>query len=265
MIRLRDKLTWLSRIRYLIWRTGVLGREVNVRLASGNWFILSGFPYELGIAYEIFVAEGYRPPERVQEILARRIVDVGSNVGYTIAYWAEHFPKAHIEAFEPHPDHLHKLRRSIALNNLEDRVTVYGAAAGTANGVAELADRGVASAVITDGQPSGIVRHKMVPIQVVDFFETVGPKTIDLLKLDCEGAEFDLLMDPRFAQLNVRNLVMEWHETPTHPTAEQDLSERLRELGWELQTRPEMSTGPLYGTELMRSGLLWAFSPQEHH
>jgi hypothetical protein len=45
MIRLRDKLTLDSRFRYLIWRTGALGREVTVQLASGEWFILSGFTH----------------------------------------------------------------------------------------------------------------------------------------------------------------------------------------------------------------------------
>ncbi|HEX4209691.1 MAG TPA: FkbM family methyltransferase [Candidatus Binataceae bacterium] len=232
---------------------------MNLQLASGQWFILSGFPYELGIAYEIFVTEGYRPPERLEKSLVSRIVDVGSNVGYSIVYWATHFPQARIEGFEPHPAHLDKLRRSITLNDFADRVTVHGVAAGTAKSLGELADRGPASAMTAEGQTSGTVKHNVVPIEVVDFFETVGESTIDLLKLDCEGGEFDLLMDPRFARLDVRNLVMEWHETPAHPEAERDLTERLSELGWEVEARPELSTGPLSGTELMRAGLIWAF------
>ena len=258
MMRLRDKLTLPSRIRYLIWRTGALGRELTVQLASGDWLTLSGFAYESNVAYEIFVANGYRPSRPIESSSVQKIVDVGSNVGYSVIYWASHFPEARIEAFEPHPAHLDQLRRTVALNDWKDRVTIHPRAAGTANSVANLTDRGVRS-VVVEGQVSGDASYKNVPIEVVDFFEAIGDARIDLLKLDCEGAEFDLLMDPRFARLDVRNLVMEWHETPAHPAAERELSERLRELGWELEPRPESVSGPVDGTDLLRVGILWAF------
>jgi FkbM family methyltransferase len=261
MTRLRDKLTLPSRLRYLIWRTGALGREVTVQLTSGEWFILSGFTYESNVAYEIFVNEAYRFPRPSDCAAIKTIVDVGANVGYSIIYWASHFPEARIEAFEPHPAHLDRLRRSVALNCLDDRVTIYAQAVGTASGMAQLADAGVASAVVAEGRTSAATGNRAVPIEVVDFFEVLGSTRIDLLKLDCEGAEFDLLMDPRFARLDVRNLVMEWHETPAHPMAELELSERLRKLGWKLELRPESVSGPVDGTDLLRVGILWAFSP----
>src|ERR1700677_3063177 len=242
MMRLRDKLTWPSRLRYLMWRMGAWGREVTVRLTSGERFILSGFPLELNAAYEIFVAEAYRYPRPVDSSAVKTIVDVGSNVGYSIIYWARHFPASRIEAFEPHPAHLERLERSVALNGLNGRVTIHAQAAGTAHGAAELTDLGTASAVLAAGQSGEAGGARVIPIKVVDFFEVVGNARIDLLKLDCEGAEFDLLMDPRFAKLKVRNLVMEWHETANHPTAERDLCERLGELGWELERLPAMAS-----------------------
>jgi len=262
MIRLRDKFTLASRLRYLMWRTGAIGRKVTVRLTSGEQIILSGLPYELGTAYQIFIAGVYRCPKPIERNSIRRIVDVGANVGHSIVYWAGCFPESRIDAFEPHPTHLDRLTRTVALNGWGARVTVHAAAAGTANETARLVDRGTASAVFTpDHRASQRDEANAVPIQIVDFFDEVGDGRIDLLKFDCEGAEFDLLMDPRFAQLEVRNLVMEWHETPAHPTAERDLSERLRGLGWELRPRPEFLIGPLAGTELMRAGILWAFAP----
>jgi FkbM family methyltransferase len=259
MIRFRDKLTWLSRLRYLIWRTGVFGREIAVQLASGQRIVLSGFQYELGTAYEIFVAEIYRYPKAIDRTSVRRIIDVGSNVGHSIVYWAGYFPEAQIDAFEPHPAHLARLKESVVLNGLSDRVTVHAAAAGTAKSTGELVDLGTASAVLATDDVKEGDGASVVPIQIVDFFEEMGNARIDLLKLDCEGAEFELLMDPRFAQLNISSLVMEWHETPAHPMAERDLCGRLRELGWELEMRPDLVSGPLAGTELTRAGILWAF------
>jgi FkbM family methyltransferase len=263
--RLRDKLTLPSRLRYLIWRTGALGKEVTVQLASGERLILSGLRYELGTAYEIFVNEAYRIPRLIDSASIKRIVDVGANVGHSILYWTAHFPEAQIEAFEPHPVHLDLLRRTIALNHLTDSVAVYGAAAGTSSGRAKLADLGTASAVIGEDGAGAALRQNVVPIEVVDFFEVIGEARVDLLKIDCEGAEFDLLMDERFERLDVRNLVMEWHETPAHPTAERDLSSRLLELGWELQIRQDTVYEPLEGTDLMRAGLIWAFPQCSHN
>jgi Methyltransferase FkbM domain len=129
------------------------------------------------------------------------------------------------------------------------------------NGRAELADWGTASAVIAEGRTGKALREKLVSIEIIDFFDVIGEARIDLLKLDCEGAEYDLLMDKRFERLDVRNLVMEWHETPVHPTAEHDLSSRLLELGWELQIPADTVHEPLEGTDLMRAGLIWAFPP----
>jgi hypothetical protein len=44
---------------------------------------------------------------------------------------------------------------------------------------------------------------------MVDFFEPVTPGRIDLLKLDCEGGEWDILMDRRFPTLDVGAIVLE--------------------------------------------------------
>jgi hypothetical protein len=41
------------------------------------------------------------------------------------------------------------------------------------------------------------------------------PRDVDLLKLDCEGAEYHLLADPRFlAHLRPREIRMEYHRGP---------------------------------------------------
>jgi FkbM family methyltransferase len=254
----------LSHLRFLMWRAGVLGKEVTVQLTSGQRLILSGLWMEVDTACEVLVTEGYRCPRPIESASIRRIVDVGANVGFSILYWAAHFPDAKIDAFEPHPVHLDRLRRTIAINHLTERVTVYEAAAGTANGRAELTDHSIASAVVANGALSEVAGDSVVPIEIVDFFEVIGDARIDLLKFDCEGAEYDLLMDKRFERLDVRNLVMEWHETSGHPSAQRDLSSRLLELGWELETGPVTVADPIQGqgTGIMRAGIMWAFPPR---
>ena len=249
-----------SHLRYLLWRLGLLGREVPVQLTSGQRLILSGLWMEVDTACEVLITEGYRCPRAIESDAIRRIVDVGAYVGFSILYWAAHFPGAKIETFEPHPVHLDLLRRTIALNRLTESVTVYGAAAGTGTCRAELTNHSVASAVRATGAAPEVGENGVVPIDVVDFFEVIGDERIDLLKLDCEGAEFDLLMDKRFEGLDVRNLVMEWHETPAHSSAERDISSRLTDLGWDLQPGPITVSDPTHAEGgVMRAGIMWAF------
>jgi hypothetical protein len=123
-----------SRLLYLLWRTGLWRRNIAVRLNSGERLVLCDYLYELNAAYEVFVGECYKCPHAIDKSEIRRIVDVGSNVGYSLAYWAAHFPMALIEAFEPHPKHVALIRRCLRLNGIEDRVILHATCGGYVEG-----------------------------------------------------------------------------------------------------------------------------------
>lgn len=243
-MRLRDQLTPLSHLRYLAWRAFPAGRRVTVRLRTGERLSLRPLPAEdLSTAYELFVAEVYRPPFPLEGEAVGRIVDVGANCGYSTVFWAKHYPRAHIVAFEPHPVHLGMLERNVALNGLEHRLTLHRAAAGVRSGEIQLLDAESRSSVVDVPAEGGL----RVPL--VDFFEAVGSEPIDLLKIDIEGGEYALLSDPRFARLPVRTLVMEWHRTTERPDGKAWCERTLAELGY--QVTPGIWTGDV-------NGLLWA-------
>jgi len=46
---------------------------------------------------------------------------------------------------------------------------------------------------------------------MLDVFALLSGRSVDILKLDIEGSEYPILGDPRFAVLQPRCLVMEWH------------------------------------------------------
>jgi hypothetical protein len=113
----------------------------------------------------------------------------------------------------------------VHINNLQERVTGHPVAAGVKTDSAYLVDAGSSSRVTRQNG------HGAIPIQTVDFFEAVGTQPIDLLKLDCEGSEYALLMDSRFRKLKVETLVVEWDATPEHPHADDEIAARLQHLG----------------------------------
>ncbi len=245
---LRDLMRPLSRVRYLLWRVVRAKRCLTVELSSGPRLIVRPTPAgDLSVAHEIFVQELYRSPRPLPSESVRRIVDVGANVGYAIGYFAHRFPGASIIAFEPHPIHLSQIAQNLAVNRLEGRVTIIPAAAGVATGQAFLTDSGEASHLVAEA------KNGQIPVPVVDFFATVGEEPIDLLKMDCEGAEYDLLMDDRFATLIARSLVLEWHTSRERPHADEAICARLTNLGFVIEKVME------YSIEGNRFGLLWAY------
>ena len=157
-------------------------------------------------------------------------------------------PAASILAFEPHPAHLIQLAQNLAVNQLTARVTVVPRAAGIANGRVFLSDAGEVSRIYD--QPA----DGRIGVERTDFFTTIGPRPIDILKLDCEGGEYDLIMDTRFATLAVAAIVLEWHAAPTLPDAEVRLHERLKALGFEVEGWAGQTSGA------SRSGMLWAYA-----
>lgn len=68
-----------------------------------------------------------------------------------------------------------------------------------------------------------------------DVIQRTAQGKCDLLKLDCEGAEYDILMkSPRDALVKIRRIVMEYHDNVTD-YSHKDLADFLVEQGYKVQ------------------------------
>jgi FkbM family methyltransferase len=205
-----------------------------------------GIAHDYGAAYEVFVDECYRCAEPVDASGIRTIIDLGGNVGYSVLYFAAHYPNARITVWEPHPINAERLRYAVESNGLVDRVEVHEAAASTENGVMYLSDEGTCSSIVKH------LDRKGFPVRVEDFFTAIDGKHVDLLKIDVEGAEYALLSDARFSSINADRIFLEWHSgVPGFNDPESWCAERLRLAGYEIQKSEERGSG---------AGLIWARS-----
>jgi len=240
-----------SRARYMLWRATRSGRPLPVELTTGERLTVRPAPeLDLTVAYEVFVGKAYNSPVPLNGSRVKFIVDVGANVGFTTIFLGRRFPAAEILAFEPHPCNAEFFKRNVAANGMGNRVTLRRGAAGCKRSQAWLTNNGAQSALSARPGPGKI------EVEVVDFFSMLGSRRIDLLKLDCEGCEYELLLDPRFESRDVGALAMEWHETAEHPRAREVLFARLRALGWDLYPGIE---GEAHG---IRCGLVWAYKAE---
>jgi FkbM family methyltransferase len=217
-VRFRDLLSTSSRVKYLLWT--VLRRPFPVRLRTryGTLLLRDGADFE--VAYEIFITGVY---DLLPLRGVHRVVDLGGNVGYSVLYWAARFPEARIEVWEPHPAHCRVLEYHLALNSLHERVQVVNAAAGAAGRSGLLSDERSASRL---GAGPGGLR-----VEIRDFFAANAGRPIDVLKMDIEGGEWELLTDPRFLELRIRALALEWHLPAPVADPKAYCLDRLRALG----------------------------------
>lgn len=214
--------------------------------------------HDWGTAVEIFADAYYTPPATFDESPPLLIVDAGSNIGLSLIYWAKKFPTAQLLSFEPHPDHLSLLRKNLRINNVpENAVTVVESAVGSSNRMSWLSDEGSSSAV-RDGT---IPRSTDLAIRVVDIFEQLSGRTIDILKMDIEGSEREILDDVRMSRLNIKHIVFEWHSADSFECdPEVWYLARLQSLGFRCRT-----IFSKHGLGPKRYGMLWATKLEQPH
>lgn len=242
---LRDFLKPYDRLRYLLWRAFRSQQSLTVQLQTGKSLLIRPTPAtDLATAYEIFVAQAYAQPKQVPNLSPKLVVDVGANVGYSVIHWMQIYPTTHLIAFEPHPTHLQMLHRHLEVNKITNQVDIIRNAASNQEGQAFLTNHENES-VIVDKNEDGCL-----PVKTCDFFTKIGTQAIDLLKMDIEGGEYAILGDRRFEALNIKAIVLEWHNTAKVVDGYQWCLQRLTSLGF------SVIDGQL---KYENSGILWAW------
>lgn len=134
------------------------------------------------------------------------ILDCGANIGVSALNYKRKFPGARITAFEPDPGILRVLKRNLRVNAAND-VKVVEAAVWTKNGKASFFSEGAdGSRIVSD---TNNAFHNLV-VDTIDFREVIaGP--VDLIKMDIEGAEFDVIPHIQNKLSLVQNIVIECH------------------------------------------------------
>jgi FkbM family methyltransferase len=150
---------------------------------------------DLHVARETFGNEVYDLPAGFRP---RTILDLGANIGASVLWFHRHFPDAEIHAVEPDRRSLEKLRRNVA--GLP-HVTVHHAAVAGESGERTFyeAQRGWESSLVAAaarGGQAAQVATRTLPDLIRD---CVGAERVDLLKLDVEGAEWEILPSVRLA------------------------------------------------------------------
>ena len=175
--------------------------------------------------YEIFAEDCYRLNWFVGGLAdhAFNVVDIGGHVGTFACRLAQLFPQATIHSFEPSATTAEFYRRNVEQNGFGGRVIVAQKAVAREEGIAIFDDNGAGSGtngLVKDGSRLVDVDYnhasgRTVEVATVGFDAVMadfdGP--VEVVKIDCEGAEYDLIYGSKPETWDpVRRLVLEYHE-----------------------------------------------------
>lgn len=187
---------------------------------------------DTGVFAEIFGKEYYALPEHLSADLRSRgdrasFVDLGANIGLFGVWVLTRFPGAKLTAFEPDPCTLMSLREVVEINDAADVWTVIPACASNYDGEVAFAATGSSVAQIVAGGGSDATTRA----PVVDVFDYL--RQADVVKMDIEGGEWSILLDPRWRDVSARAVLMEYHPYGCPgPDARALARERLRTAGF---------------------------------
>jgi FkbM family methyltransferase len=142
------------------------------------------------------------------------VVDVGANIGAFAVSAARAAATGRVIAIEPEPDNFALLCRNLERNGCRN-VTPVRAAVSEASGSVRLSLNAASGAGHSIRRDHGGPTLEVPALALGHVFDEYRVSRCDFLKLDCEGAEYDILYAlPRPYFDRVRRVAVEYHAEP---------------------------------------------------
>ncbi len=165
------------------------------------------------------------------------VVDVGAGLGEFCVHVAREHPDCRIYAFEPCRESFTLLEENVSLNGIRN-VRLYPYAVAARAGMAVLHLSRGARAMASTATGAGARRHGSMRVPsttLADIFRDLDIPRCDLLKIDCEGAEYEMLLGADSGTMGrIARMSIEYHDGVTAFSGA-DLAEFLRSKGFEVR------------------------------
>jgi len=169
---------------------------------------------DLEVIYKILLKGGRKAEYHVpEEVRPRTIWDIGANIGAASLYFSDRYPQADIHCFEPVPENHAMIERNIAGHSrIRAHMFALGAKEGSLNIRASDISRNFGGFSFYEPGTAGATACEVqvhTPRGIIEDRTALAP---DLIKIDVEGAEYDILtaFDPQVLA-QVRWIVGELH------------------------------------------------------
>lgn len=202
--------------------------QVTLVVKSGKKITLS-LDADRAAYSELFVENSYKECLRLKH--PALVWDVGGNIGCFVIWASDHFPEARFHSFEPTATTFERLQFNRNQNpDIHWEIYPYG--------LSSKDETCTAFVIGNSGETSRYGDHgSPITFQLrsaMGCWEEMGRPAIDLLKVDCEGGEYELLLrSPDEFLQSVGCLIMEVHLIAGFDPEE--LRQQLERSGFELE------------------------------
>ena len=176
-----------------------------LRLWNGAVFHVDNLNNNLGTVIEVFYAREYRDLEELIDRKDATFIDIGANIG-TFTIWAlRTVPGSRVFSYEPETKNYSLLVENIRDNGMERRAQAFRSAVCGESGMRSLSIAGESSGKNSLAYDvGGVVSEQVSCLTLASIFADNGITHCDCLKVDCEGAEYELLYA---APVSVTNMI----------------------------------------------------------
>ena len=163
----------------------------------------------LGHSFEkdIFYQELYD----LQDVNGMTIIDVGAHIGTFTTLSSIKFPDARIISIEPNPDTYEVLKKNIAANQIKNITPISAALNDTPDPVKlYLSDENWEHSITSNVGASYVEVNAITLEQIFANYEI---NECDLIKMNCEGAEFNIILNtPKEILQRIKMMLILFHE-----------------------------------------------------
>ena len=163
------------------------------------------------------------------------VIDIGAHIGLFSLLVSQRCKTGKILSFEPVRENFDLLVSNLKLNHIEN-VLPFNMAVSKNLDKLNLFLNDDQSAHSIFPKSSESISVESTSLQKI--FEENKISSCKLLKLDCEGAEYEIIDSLPSEYLNkIQNIVMEYHSADTKPELVKNLIQKIKNAGFKIKTR----------------------------
>lgn len=181
------------------------------------------------------------------------VVDIGANIGAFSVLAAIKTQNGSVFAYEPEENNYSKLLENINGNDLHN-ISPSKLIISDKNGFCDLFIGNLSNATHSIHETDSKKSRRVKCITLKDIFTCNNLKKIDFLKIDAEGAEYDILLNtPSEVIRKVDKIVLEYHDYLDHNHTYNDLEKYLKGNGFKVKVCGNALERKILGTGMIKA------------
>lgn len=181
------------------------------------------------------------------------VIDIGGHIGTFTLFISSKLKAGRVITFEPVPKNFKMIKRNLSLNNINN-VVVNQQAVGSKTGesILHLDEENNGANSFYESDSDKIIKVSTTTLE--EIFNRFKLKEVKLLKIDAEGAEYDILLNCKDNLLRkIKKIVIEYHDYLNSTFDYKNIIKKLSRSGFVVKNKSS-----LIQRVLMKSGILVA-------